>query len=145
MYRRREDGAVELFLAHPGGPYFVRKDDGAWTIPKGEPLPGEEALASAKREFEEETGMAPGPGPYLPLGEIRQRSGKVVQAWAFEGAWQGRDLRCNEFEIEWPPRSGRHQFFPEIDRVEFFSVEVARVKLNPAQVPLIDRLLDQLE
>src|SRR5688572_12952391 len=115
MYRRGSDG-VELFLVHPGGPFYARKDDGVWTIPKGEPAPGEALLACAQREFEEETGMQPRAERFLELGAIRQAGGKTVHAWAFEGAWGDRELRCNTFELEWPPRSGRKQAFPEVDR-----------------------------
>jgi predicted NUDIX family NTP pyrophosphohydrolase len=140
MYRHGGSGELQVFLAHPGGPYFKHKDDGVWTIPKGEPNPHEDALAAAMREFEEETGMRPGPAPFLPLGEVRQRGGKVVQAWAFEGDFQNRELRCNSVVMEWPPRSGNTLEFPEIDRAEFFSLEIARRKLNPAQVELLDRL-----
>jgi predicted NUDIX family NTP pyrophosphohydrolase len=145
MYRRASDGAIELFLAHPGGPFFKNKDAGAWTIPKGELEPNEEPLDCARREFEEETGMRPDASDYLALGEIKQRGGKRVEAWAFEGDWQERTLRGNQFEIEWPPRSGRRQSFPEIDRAEFFSLEVAREKINPAQIELIDRLVARLK
>jgi predicted NUDIX family NTP pyrophosphohydrolase len=140
MYRSSGQGALEVFLAHPGGPFFAKKDAGAWTIPKGEPGAGEELRACALREFEEETGMRPKALLFLDLGTVRQRAGKVVQAWAFEGDWQGRDLRSNTFEIEWPPRSGRRQAFPEIDRVAFFSIEAARSKINPAQVEFLGRL-----
>jgi predicted NUDIX family NTP pyrophosphohydrolase len=143
MYRRHA-GALQVFLAHPGGPYFARKDDGVWTIPKGELDAGEDPLACAKREFLEETGLAPQAPEFVPLGEITQRGGKVVHAWAFEGEWGERELRCNMFEMEWPPRSGRMQSFPEIDRAQFFTIEEARGKLNPAQVELIDRLIAQL-
>jgi predicted NUDIX family NTP pyrophosphohydrolase len=142
MYRRTPSGP-EIFLAHPGGPYFAKKDDGVWTIPKGEPAPGEALLDCACREFEEETGMRP-QGELVELGEIRQAGGKVVHAWAFEGEWGDRELRCNTFELEWPPRSGRRQAFPEIDRACFFAIDEARRKINPAQVALIDRLLAQL-
>jgi predicted NUDIX family NTP pyrophosphohydrolase len=140
MYRRAGQGALEVFLAHPGGPYFAKKDAGAWTIPKGEPAAGEDLRACALREFEEETGLRPKALLFLDLGSVRQRAGKVVQAWAFEGDWQGRELRSNTFEVEWPPRSGRRQAFPEIDRVEFFSIEAARSKINPAQVEFLERL-----
>jgi predicted NUDIX family NTP pyrophosphohydrolase len=140
MYRRAEQGALEVFLAHPGGPFFAKKDAGAWTIPKGEPAAGEDLRACALREFEEETGLRPKALLFLDLGSVRQRAGKVVQAWAFEGDWQGRELRSNTFEVEWPPRSGRRQAFPEIDRVEFFSIEAARSKINPAQVEFLERL-----
>jgi predicted NUDIX family NTP pyrophosphohydrolase len=142
MYRRTPSGP-EVFLAHPGGPYFAKKDDGVWTIPKGEPAPGEALLDCARREFEEETGMRP-QGELVALGDIRQAGGKVVHAWAFAGEWGDRELRCNTFELEWPPRSGRRQAFPEIDRACFFAIDEARRKINPAQVVLIDRLLAQL-
>ncbi len=142
MFRRTPTGP-EVFLAHPGGPYFAKKDDGVWTIPKGEPATGEALLDCARREFEEETGMRP-QGELVALGEIRQAGGKVVHAWAFEGEWGDRELRCNTFELEWPPRSGRRQAFPEIDRACFFPIDEARRKINPAQVALIDRLLAQL-
>jgi predicted NUDIX family NTP pyrophosphohydrolase len=146
---RRAPGGVEVFLVHPGGPFFARKDDGAWTVPKGEIEPGEEPLAVARREFAEETGLsveacAPHGTP-IPLGAVRQRGGKLVTAWAVEGDWpEGTPLRSATFELEWPPRSGRRQAFPEIDRAAFFSIEAARSKLNPAQTDLLDRLLDHL-
>jgi predicted NUDIX family NTP pyrophosphohydrolase len=143
MYRRR-DGALEVFLAHPGGPYFRNKDDGAWTVPKGEGNAGEDGLECAKREFQEETGLTPGPGAFLALGEIRQRGGKLVHAWAFEGDWDGAPVQSNHFEIEWPPRSGQRAQFPEVDRAAFFSLEHARVKLNPAQLAFLDRLAEAL-
>jgi predicted NUDIX family NTP pyrophosphohydrolase len=142
MFRRTPTGP-EVFLAHPGGPYFAKKDDGVWTIPKGEPAPGEALLDCARREFEEETGMRP-QGDLVELGEIRQAGGKAVHGWAFEGEWGDRELRCNTFELEWPPRSGRRQAFPEIDRACFFAIDEARRKINPAQIALIDRLLAQL-
>jgi predicted NUDIX family NTP pyrophosphohydrolase len=140
MYRRGPSG-LEVFLVHPGGPYFARKDLGVWTVPKGEPNAGEELLACARREFEEETGMRPESERFLPLGEIQQKGGKRVTAWAFEGDFGARELRCNEFELEWPPRSGRKRRFPEVDRGEHFALEDARAKLNPAQVPLLERLI----
>jgi predicted NUDIX family NTP pyrophosphohydrolase len=143
MYRGH-GGELQVFLAHPGGPYFAQKDDGVWTIPKGEIDPGEDPLACAKREFLEETGLAPEAAEFIPLGEIKQRGGKVVQAWAFRGEWGERELKCNTFELEWPPRSGRKHSFPEIDRAQFFAIDDARRKLNPAQVELIDRLLAKL-
>lgn len=139
MYRRAGAG-LEVFLAHPGGPYFAKKDRGAWTLPKGEPEDGEDLLGCARREFEEETGMAPDASEYLPLGEITQAGGKAVSAWAFAGEWGGRELRSNRFELEWPPQSGRKWSFPEIDRVAFFPIERARERINPAQVELLDRL-----
>jgi predicted NUDIX family NTP pyrophosphohydrolase len=145
MYRRSAQGTIEVFLAHPGGPFFAKKDAGAWTIPKGELADGEDARACALREFEEETGMRPDAISFIALGSVKQRGGKVVDAWAFEGDWQGRALRGNTFELEWPPRSGRKQTFPEIDRVAFFTLEEARSKLNLAQLEFLDRLSGLLE
>jgi predicted NUDIX family NTP pyrophosphohydrolase len=139
MYRRGERG-LEVLLAHPGGPFFRDKDDGSWTIPKGLPGAGEELRAAAAREFTEEIGLPVGE-PLLPLGEIKQKGGKTVHGWAFAGELPGDFVvRSNSFEMEWPPRSGRRQSFPEVDRAEMFPVEVARVKINPAQIPFLDRL-----
>ncbi len=143
MYRRSGDGSLQVLLAHPGGPYWRGKDEGAWTIPKGEYVPPEEALAAAQREFTEETGFAVTP-PFLPLGEITQKSGKRITAWAFTGDCDPAQLNCNTFEMEWPPRSGRMQDFPEIDRIEWFSLDEARRKIIPAQRALIDRLENAL-
>jgi predicted NUDIX family NTP pyrophosphohydrolase len=143
MYRRTP--TLEVFLVHPGGPFFRKRDDGAWTIPKGEPEPGEALLECARREFGEETGAAvPDAGACFALGVITQAGGKLVHAWAFEGDFDPSELRCNTFELEWPPRSGRKQSFPEIDRAEFFGVDVAREKLNAGQVAFLDRLLGLL-
>lgn len=138
MFRRRH-GAVEVLLAHPGGPFWVRRDEAAWTLPKGEIAPAEEPLAAARREFLEETGFASEP-PFLPLGELRQKSGKRISAWAFEGDADPAGLVSNLFELEWPPRSGRMQSFPEIDRVQWFGFEEARRKLIAGQAPFIDAL-----
>ena len=143
MYRRAATGAVEVLLAHPGGPYWARKDQGAWTLPKGEYQDGEDGLACAMREFEEETGLAPS-GPFAALGEIRQKSGKRVTAWTFEGALDPSQSKSNSFEMEWPPRSGQRRQFPEVDRVEWFGLHSARIRLLPAQVPFIDRLAASL-
>lgn len=142
MYRH--DGEdLEVFLVHPGGPFFTRKDEGAWTIPKGEPEPAEELLDAARREFQEETGIEPTP-PFIPLGTIRQKGGKMVHAWAFAGDWNPADgIQCNLFEMEWPPRSGRKQQFPEVDRAAFFDLSQARVKINAAQELFLDRLVAQ--
>jgi len=139
MYRLR-DGELEVFLAHPGGPFFARKDDGHWTIPKGEIGPGEELLATAIREFFEETDLEPR-GDFIPLGSIRQKGGKIVHAWAFAGDWdESRPLKSNTFSMEWPPRSGKWVQVPEVDRVAFFAVFEAKQKLKEAQHPFLDRL-----
>jgi len=139
LFRRRA-GRLEVLLAHPGGPFWQAKDLGHWTIPKGEVEPGEEVVAVARREFAEETGHEPPGGVLLPLGEVRQKSGKRVVAWALEGDLDPGSARSNTFTIEWPPRSGRQQAFPEIDRVVWFEPAEARRRLKPAQVPFIDRL-----
>jgi predicted NUDIX family NTP pyrophosphohydrolase len=139
MFRRR-GAAVELLLAHPGGPFWVRRDEASWTLPKGEIDDGEDPLDAARREFLEETGFASTP-PFLPLGEVRQKSGKRITGWAFEGDADPTQLVSNLFEMEWPPRSGRMQSFPEIDRVQWFAPEEARSKLIAGQVPFVDTLL----
>ncbi len=136
---RRDAGALLVLLAHPGGPFWRRKDLGAWSIPKGELLAGEDPEAAALREFAEELGAAPA-GPLVPLGTIVQRGGKRVHAFAAEGDFDVATMRSNTFTMEWPPRSGRMQSFPEVDRAEWFAPEVARQKLLPAQAELIDRL-----
>jgi predicted NUDIX family NTP pyrophosphohydrolase len=143
MFRRKGD-ALEVLLVHPGGPFFARKGEGAWTIPKGETVAGEDLLARAQIEFEEEVGFRPR-GSWIELESITQRGGKTVHAWAFEGDLpESFKLKSNTFEMEWPPRSGKLKQFPEIDRAEFFGEEVARRKLNPAQVPFLDRLVAAL-
>lgn len=139
MYRIAGDGALQVLLAHPGGPFWARKDDGAWTLPKGEIEPDEAPMDAAIREFAEETGFAVTP-PFLPIGEVKQKSGKVVAAWAFAGDCDPARLRSNLCEVEWPPRSGRRQSYPELDRVEWFAPDAARRKILPAQAPFIDRL-----
>jgi predicted NUDIX family NTP pyrophosphohydrolase len=136
---RRPAGGLELLLAHPGGPFWSRRDAAAWTLPKGEIAEGEDPLAAAQREFLEETGFASAP-PYLLLGELRQKSGKRITAWAFEGDADPSALVSNPFEMEWPPRSGRMQRFPEIDRVAWFTPPQARVKLIAGQAPFVDAL-----
>jgi predicted NUDIX family NTP pyrophosphohydrolase len=138
MYRRR-GGALEVFLVHPGGPFWARKDAGAWSIPKGEIDRTEEPLAVAKREFTEETGFR-AEGDFHPLAPITQAGGKTVQAWAVEGDCDPANLRSNVFSIEWPPRSGRQKSFPEVDRAAWFPLDVAREKINPAQIALLDEL-----
>src|SRR5262245_35357365 len=140
---RRCVGAVDVLLGHPGGPYWTAKDEGAWSIPKGGILPGEDPLDSAIREFAEETGFA-SIAPYIPLGSITQRSGKVVHAWAFEGDCEPAHLTSISTQTEWPPRSGRMIDIPELDRVAFFGVAEARRAINIAQAELLDRLLVKL-
>jgi predicted NUDIX family NTP pyrophosphohydrolase len=138
MYRIR-DGRLEVLIVHPGGPFWAKKDAGSWSIPKGEIEAGEEEFAAAQREFQEETGVAPA-GPFTDLGEITQRSGKRVLAWAFEGDCDSAAIVSNTFSMEWPPRSGRMQSFPEIDRAEFVDAPAARSKLNPAEYEFVERL-----
>lgn len=142
---RRQSGHLELLLAHPGGPFFAGRDHGAWTIPKGEPDLGEGLEAAAVREFVEETGMSPGDGPLLELGSIVQKGGKIVHAWAIEGDLDPQSAHSNPVELEWPPRSGRRQSFPEIDRVAWFDPDEARRRIKEAQVPFVDRLEAALE
>ena len=137
---RRAPRALALLLVHPGGPFWAKKDDGAWSIPKGEYDEGEEALAVAKREFAEEVGAVPD-GEFIDLGEVIQPGRKRVRVWAVEGDFDVSRLQSNTFEIEWPPRSGRKQTFPEVDRAEWFAPEVARRKILAGQRPFIDRLL----
>ncbi len=143
MYRRAGD-RVEVLLAHPGGPYFRKKDAGHWTIPKGEIEPDEDMLATAQREFTEETGFMP-QGPYIPLSPIRQKGGKIVHAWAFEGNCDVATLVSNTFTTEWPPHSGISVTFPEVDRVEFFDLRTAKEKIKFGQTELIDELRAILE
>jgi predicted NUDIX family NTP pyrophosphohydrolase len=148
LYRRSAPaGRLEVLLAHPGGPYFVNRDLGDWTIPKGEPDGAAEALpAVARREFAEETGhLLDADAPMVELGTIVQKGGKVVHAWAVEGDLDPTTARSNEFDVEWPPRSGRRVPFPEIDRVEWFEPDEARRRIKPTQAPLIDRLEDALD
>jgi len=142
LYRMHR-GTLQVLVVHPGGPLWKHKDDGAWSIPKGEYAPTEDALAAARREFEEETGLRP-EGPFLELAPVKLRSGKVVRAWAVEGDCDPARLLSNTFRMEWPPRSGRWAEFPEVDRAAFLSIEEARIKLNPAQVPLLDDLRSKL-
>jgi predicted NUDIX family NTP pyrophosphohydrolase len=138
MYRFRE-GVLEVLLAHPGGPFFRHKDHGAWSIPKGEPDPGEDLLVTAQREFAEETSLEPS-GPFLPLPPIQQKGGKIVHAWAFQGDCDPAVIRSNTFTIEWPPKSGRQAEFPEIDRAAFFDLPTARTKIKAGQEALLDEL-----
>jgi len=143
LYRRR-DGAVELLLVHPGGPLWARRDAGAWSIPKGEVGEGEDPRGVALREFEEETGHPPPRGELVALGEVRQRGGKLVTAWAAAGDLDPAAITSNTFTLEWPPRSGRRREFPEVDRAGWFDPATAREKLLAAQAELVDRLLAAL-
>lgn len=156
MFRRRNGSPrrvrpaadkIDILLVHPGGPFFRHKDDGVWSIPKGVPeSPEENLLERAQIEFEEETGVAPKSDAWIDIGNVTQRGGKVVHGWAFEGDLpENFVLRSNTFQCEWPPRSGEMCEFPEVDRAEFFDVDLARRKINPAQIPFIDRLLDVLQ
>jgi predicted NUDIX family NTP pyrophosphohydrolase len=141
----RLDGrAREVLLVHPGGPYWARKDAGAWSIPKGEYGDGEDPQACALREFEEETGSVLPTGELIELGDVKQRGGKVVTAWAAEGDLDADAVSSNTFTMEWPPRSGRTEEFPEIDRAGWFAIETAREKLLPAQAEFLDRLVERL-
>jgi predicted NUDIX family NTP pyrophosphohydrolase len=147
LYRRaNQDGEIvlEVLLAHMGGPFWARKDDGAWSIPKGEYEPGQDPFAAAKREFEEELGSAAPQVVYHDLGGVRQPSGKLVTAWAAEADFDAAGALSNTFELEWPPGSGHLRSFPEIDKAGWFTVQVARVKLARGQRPLIDRLVHML-
>lgn len=141
MMVRRRGGALEVLLVHPGGPFWARRDEGAWTIPKGEidRSKGEEPLTTARREFTEETGLV-AEGPFLALAPVQQKGGKVVHAWAFVGDCDPAKLVSNLFSMEWPPRSGKFAEFPEVDRAAWFSLAQARVKLNPAQVAWLAEL-----
>ncbi len=141
LLHRRRSSAVEVLLVHPGGPFWARRDEGAWSIPKGEYEPDEDPLAAARREFEEELGTAAPDGPTEDLGEIRQRAGKVVRAFALAGDLDVEAITSNTFEIEWPPRSGRMIEVPEVDRAGWFRLEEAGKKINPAQAELLERLM----
>lgn len=143
LYRRTAATGAELFLVHPGGPFWKKKDDGAWTIPKGTVEAGENPLAAAIREFGEETGFAVA-GPFLELGAFKQPGGKTVLAWATAGDADPAQLRSNAFEMEWPPRSRRRARFPEIDRAGWFAADAARRKILPGQKPIIEALLQRL-
>ena len=138
MFRRR-NREVEVFLVHPGGPFWQKKDLGAWSIPKGEYLDGEESLSAAKREFEEETGIKP-QGELIPLGSAKRPGGKVVMAWAFEHDFSPAAIRSNKFSMEWPPKSGRTQEFPEVDRAAWFPFHEARIHLHKGQIGFLGNL-----
>ena len=142
---RRAGATIEVLIVHPGGPLWARRDDGAWSIPKGECDAGEDPLATARREFAEEIGVPAPAGEPLALGEVRLKSGKRVIAWALEGDLDAAAIRSNTFTMQWPPRSGQTQAFPEVDRGGWFDPTRARVKLNPTQAEFVDRLVDMLD
>lgn len=137
---RNTGSETEFLLAHPGGPFFAKKQEGWWTIPKGEPIPEEAPLATAIREFEEETGYKPQP-PFIELAPVIQKGGKQVLAWACKGTLDAENITCNTFEIEWPPRSGRKAFYPEIDKAGWFTFEQACKHINERQIPLLEQAL----
>lgn len=141
-FRRRHD--IEILLAHPGGPFWSKKDDGVWTIPKGLAASGEDLLATAQREFTEETGFS-ADGPFIALVPVQQKSGKIVHAWAFEADFDLAGFASNTFDIEWPPKSGRRQSFPEIDRVAYLTLPVAATKILAYQLPLLRELQQRLK
>ena len=146
LYRENSEAGIEVLLVHPGGPFWRNKDEGAWTIPKGEFDDGEDSLAAAQREFKEETGAPPPPPEkadalYIPLKPIKQSNGKTVYAWAVRGDFDPAKLKSNLFQIEWPPKSGHLQEFPEVDRAQWFTPQIAKQKINPGQAALIDELL----
>ncbi len=145
LYRLGADGAIEVLVAHPGGPFWAHKDDGAWSIPKGEQLDGEDPWVAARREFVEEIGLDPPDGERADLGVVRQAGGKAVTVFAVRGDLDVTDARSNTFELEWPPRSGTLRQFPEVDRVGWFTVAQARIKLLAGQRPVLDRLVEHLQ
>jgi predicted NUDIX family NTP pyrophosphohydrolase len=136
---RISEGVVQYFLVHPGGPFYVKKDAGVWTIPKGLPEDGEDLIDTARREFFEETGLKSNP-PYHDIGTVKQKGGKVVHAWTFLGDWNPEaGITCNNFTLEWPPRSGKMVEFPEMDKAKWMDYEEAKRMINPAQIPFLDR------
>jgi predicted NUDIX family NTP pyrophosphohydrolase len=143
---RKKDAELQVLLVHPGGPFFRNKDSGAWTIPKGEVMEDEDLLTRAHMEFAEEIGIDPAASDLIELGTVKQKGGKIVHAWAFEGNLPADFVvASNTFAMEWPPRSGRTQEFPEIDRAEFFAIEEAKQKINQAQIDFLDRLIEHLK
>ncbi|MGZ4232346.1 MAG: NUDIX domain-containing protein [Solirubrobacteraceae bacterium] len=144
LVHRERSGEREVLLVHPGGPMWAKRDEGAWSIPKGEYEPGEDPLAAAQREFEEELGTAAPDGPVTDLGEVKQKSGKIVSAWAVAGDIDVTEITSNTVEVQWPPRSGKMLEIPEVDRAEWFGIQQARAKINAAQAELLDRLTERL-
>ncbi|KPK91068.1 MAG: NUDIX hydrolase [Deltaproteobacteria bacterium SM23_61] len=141
---RRVSGGVEVFLVHPGGPFWARKDEGAWSIPKGEYASGEDPLETARREFQEETGFQAS-GEFIPLTSLKQPSGKVISAWALEGDCDAASIRSNTFSMEWPPRSGKQQEFPEVDRAGWFTIPAGKEKILKGQAPFLEELSEILK
>ena len=141
---RREASALQVLIGHPGGPFWAKRDAGAWSIPKGEVDGGEDLIDTARREFNEETGIEVGSAELIPLGEVKQKAGKIVHAWAFEGDCDPTKVVCNTFKMQYPPGSGQWRTFPEIDKAAFFNLSTARGKINPAQATFLDRLVDVL-
>ena len=141
---RFKDGDLQVLIAHPGGPFFAKKDNGNWSIPKGLYEDDEDPFETAKREYEEEIGVPPPSGPYLELGEIKRKDGKTIHVWAAEGNFDESKVKSNIFEMEWPPRSGKMQEFPEIDKALWFDINSASLKLQPVQVEFLKRLAEQL-
>lgn len=142
---RGEGALLEVLLVHPGGPFWTKKDDGAWFIPKGEINPDEEPLAAALREFAEELGMPPPAAPALELGTVKNKGGKLIFAWALPGDLSLDGFKSNTFSLEWPPRSGKQREFPEVDRAQYFALEATRTKMHPAELPLVERLVALLQ
>jgi predicted NUDIX family NTP pyrophosphohydrolase len=145
IYRYKVENEIELLLVHPGGPFFTKKDTGVWSIPKGEYEDGEDALEVAKRELEEETGNTIGNGNFVKLKPVTIKSGKQITAWAVRTDFEKCFICSNNFEMEWPPKSGKKQSFPEVDRADWFSVKVAKEKINPGQLPLVNELVEMLK
>jgi predicted NUDIX family NTP pyrophosphohydrolase len=145
LYRRAPEQGVEVLIGHMGGPFWAKKDAGGWSIPKGEHGPDDDPLVAARREFAEELGCPVPAQEFLPLGQVRQSSAKLLTVWAAKGDLDAAAATSNTFELEWPPRSGRMQSFPEIDRAAWFAVDEARTRLVRGQVPFLDRLLERLD
>lgn len=145
VYHFKAEGALQVLLVHPGGPFWKNKDEGAWSIPKGEYVQGEDALLVAKREFKEETGIELPAGEFKPLKAVKIKSGKLISAWAIRAELDLTLFQSNQFEMEWPPRSGRRQFFPEVDKAEWFTLEDAKIKINAGQVAFLDQLSEIIE
>lgn len=141
VFNTTADGELKVLLVHPGGPFWKNKDEGAWSIPKGEYNEGEDPLATAKREFKEELGSVLPAGNFIPLEPVTIKSGKVISAWAVKAEFETAFIQSNQFELEWPPRSGRKQFFPEVDKAGWFSIKEAKIKINSGQLSFLDQLL----